>query len=70
MIQAQFHDALFPYSELSNVHFESSARESVAGNGVTKIYIATPTSELQYPNFGYADYEIVSDQKQTEQSKS
>ncbi len=26
--------------------------------------------EKLYPNFGYADYEIISDQKQTEQSKS
>lgn len=47
-IHAQFHDQLFPYSELKNVQFAQSAMENVAGNGVTKVYIATPASELQY----------------------
>lgn len=47
-INAQFHDQLFPYSELKNVQFIQSAMENVAGNGVTKVYIATPSGTLQY----------------------
>ncbi len=47
-IEAAFHDRLFPYSELQNVKSEQSTIENVAGNGVTKIYIATPTDFLQY----------------------
>ena len=47
-INAQFHDQLFPYSELKNVQFIQSAMENVAGNGVTKVYIATPSGTPQY----------------------
>lgn len=45
-IEEQFHDKLFPYSELQgNV---SALEEAVAGNGISKIYIATPSSGISY----------------------
>ena len=47
-IEAQFHDRLFPYSELKNVRFDENAIEDVAGNGVTKVYIATPAGSTPF----------------------
>lgn len=45
-IEDYFHDKLFPYSELQgNVN---ALEEAVAGNGVSKIYIATPGSQVSY----------------------
>lgn len=46
-IMAEFHDKLFPYSELHGVSY-AQAVEDAAGNGITKVYIATPSSELSY----------------------
>lgn len=64
-IQAKFHDELFPYSELQNVRFEQSAIENVAGNGVTKIYIATPASILHYyPGEPIIFYRMATENKQ------
>jgi len=45
-IEDYFHDILFPYSELKRNKQE--LEESVAGNGVTKVYIATPKESLSY----------------------
>lgn len=46
-IDAEYHDSLFPYSELKNV--SSLAEAAVAAsNGVTKIYIATPREKIDY----------------------
>ena len=64
-INAQFHDQLFPYSELKNVQYIWSALENVAGNGVTKVYIATPASKLQYySGEPIVIYRIAKDNKQ------
>ena len=47
-IESQYHDSLFPYSELKNVRFNEDAMEEVAGNGITKVYIATPAGGLDF----------------------
>lgn len=45
-IEDRFHDKLFPYSELyGNSH---DIAEITAGNGITKIFIAAPSSNLNY----------------------
>lgn len=41
-----FHDTLFPYSELYNTIQE--AEESSAANGITKIFIGSPSSRLHH----------------------
>lgn len=41
-----YHDTLFTYSELANTNQE--ANEIAAANGVTKVYIATPYSQINY----------------------
>lgn len=41
-----YHDKLFPYSELAGNKNEIA--EVTAGNGITKLYIATPFTALQY----------------------
>jgi len=41
-----FHDTLFPYSELYNTKQE--AEEKTAANGVTKVFIAAPSSILHH----------------------
>ena len=57
-IYDDFHDQLFPYSELigSNLNVE----EVIAGNGITKVFIATPFTEIDYksgqPVFIYRIY--------------
>lgn len=45
-IDDSFHDLLFPYSELKRNKL--SMEESVAGNGITKIYIASPYKSTAY----------------------
>lgn len=45
-INDEFHDTLFPYSELYNTKQEPE--EIAAANGMTKIFIATPSSRLSY----------------------
>lgn len=45
-INDEFHDTLFPYSELSNTKQETE--EIAAANGITKVFIATPSSILNY----------------------
>jgi len=45
-INDDFHDSLFPYSELCNTKQETE--EIAAANGRTKIFIATPSSILNY----------------------
>lgn len=54
-----FHDRLFPYSELKNKVYE--IEEETAGNGITKVFIATPYTNMQYkigePVFIYRIYE-------------
>lgn len=41
-----YHDKLFPYSELAGNYKEMD--EITAGNGITKLFIATPFTALQY----------------------
>lgn len=41
-----FHDTLFPYSELYNTRQETD--EIAAANGMTKVFIATPSSKIDY----------------------
>jgi len=45
-IQYNWHDTLFPFSELR--HTKQQAEEIAAANGITKIYIATPYSSLHH----------------------
>ncbi|MDR2944344.1 MAG: hypothetical protein LBU81_04580 [Methanosarcinales archaeon] len=45
-IYDSYHDKLFPYSELKGAKTE--IEEETAGNGITKIYIATPFSSMHY----------------------
>lgn len=45
-IYEEFHDRLFPYSELRGNKRE--IEEEIAGNGITKIYIGTPYSAMHY----------------------
>jgi hypothetical protein len=45
-IEYQFHDTLFQYSELSRTNQE--AEEKAAANGISKVFIATPSSRLDY----------------------
>lgn len=45
-INDEFHDTLFPYSELYNTIQETD--EIAAANGMTKVFIATPSSRLEY----------------------
>ena len=45
-IYEEFHDRLFPFSELMGNHRD--IEELTAGNGITKIFIATPNSQLHY----------------------
>ncbi|WFR55399.1 hypothetical protein QA584_17510 [Anaerocolumna sp. AGMB13025] len=45
-IYEDYHDKLFPYSELKGNSKE--VEEEVAGNGITKIFIATPSSLMHY----------------------
>ena len=45
-IEDHFHDTLFPYSELKNTEQESE--EIAAANGITKVFIATPSSKIDY----------------------
>jgi GNAT superfamily N-acetyltransferase len=41
-----FHDRLFPYSELKGNNIE--IEEETAGNGITKVYIGTPYTPIHY----------------------
>lgn len=43
-----FHDRLFPHSTLARNRV--SVEDSIAGNGITKVYIATPSSQTAYYN--------------------
>lgn len=58
-IHEHFHDRLFPYSELKGNKHEME--EETAGNGITKVYIASPISTVDYkvgePVFIYRIYE-------------
>jgi hypothetical protein len=45
-IEQEYHDQLFPYSELANNKYD--VESITAGNGITKIYIATPSSTLDF----------------------
>lgn len=45
-IEERYHDQLFPYSELQGN--KNDIEEVVAGNGISKIYIAAPSKELSY----------------------
>lgn len=45
-IKDKYHDTLFTYSELLNTFQE--ADEIASANGITKIYIATPYSDINY----------------------
>ncbi|WNY27474.1 hypothetical protein [Methanolapillus ohkumae] len=45
-IEDGFHDSLFPYSELKGNKTE--IEEETAGNGVLKVFIASPISSLHY----------------------
>lgn len=45
-INEDYHDTLFPYSELYNTRQETE--ENAAANGMTKVFIATPNSRLDY----------------------
>lgn len=45
-ILESFHDRLFPYSELKGNNKE--IEEETAGNGITKVYIGTPSSMMHY----------------------
>ena len=57
-IEEEFHDKLFPYSELYGN--DRNVEEITAGNGVTKVYIATPMKKTAYkegmPVFIYRKY--------------
>lgn len=57
-IEDVFHDKLFPYSELFGN--DRIVEEVTAGNGITKVFIATPTHEPVYkvgmPVFIYRKY--------------
>lgn len=44
-IQEEYHDKLFPYSELMG---QRKIQEVTAGNGVTKVFIAAPQSKVSY----------------------
>jgi hypothetical protein len=41
-----YHDSLFPYSELKGKDRE--VEEDTAGNGITKVFIGTPSSTMRY----------------------
>lgn len=45
-ISQDWHDTLFPYSELMRTKQE--AEEIAAANGITKVYIGTPSSQLHH----------------------
>lgn len=45
-IYEKFHDRLLPYSEVKGN--KRIIEEETAGNGITKVYIATPTYAMQY----------------------
>lgn len=57
-IADNFHDTLFPYSELRNTEQES--QEIAAANGITKVFLATPFNSIDYrkgdPVFIYRKY--------------
>lgn len=58
-IYERFHDRLFPYSELKGRRREME--EETAGNGITKVFIGTPYTAMQYtvgePVFIYRIFE-------------
>lgn len=41
-----FHDRLFPYSELVGNNLEIA--ETTAGNGITKVFVASPSAQITY----------------------
>jgi hypothetical protein len=45
-IQDQYHDKLLPYSELKGNNYE--IEEITAGNGITKVFIASPYTSIEY----------------------
>ncbi|WP_371366369.1 hypothetical protein SRRS_07550 [Sporomusa rhizae] len=45
-INQDFHDTLFPYSELYNTNQE--AEEIAAANGITKVFLASPLSQMHH----------------------
>lgn len=45
-IYDKYHDRLFPYSELAKTNQE--VFEETAGNGITKIFLASPLKQLKY----------------------
>lgn len=45
-IEAEFHDKLFPYSELKGNKLQ--IEEETAGNGITKVFIAMPSRNVDY----------------------
>ncbi len=45
-INEDYHDTLFPYSELYNTNQE--AEEIAAANGITKVFLAFPSSQLHH----------------------
>ena len=56
-IQDGYHDTLFPYSELYRT--PQATEEIAAANGITKVFLATPSSEISYiPNEPVLIYRI------------
>lgn len=57
-IEEQYHDKLLPYSELKGNN--SEIEEITAGNGITKVFVASPVSPVKYkvnePLFVYRIY--------------
>lgn len=45
-IKDYYHDKLFPYSELKGNKLQ--IEEEIAGNGITKVFIATPSQSINY----------------------
>jgi hypothetical protein len=46
-IEAQYHDTLFPHSKLKNT--EQEIEKIAAANGLTKVFLATPYTMIDYP---------------------
>lgn len=47
-INDEYHDKLFQYSELKNVHRGPEDDALAASNGLTKVFIATPLDDIDY----------------------
>lgn len=61
IVKDYYHDKLFPYSQLQNVHFNNEILTDVSGNGITKMYVSAAYSGNYYEGEPVLIYRKITD---------